>query len=179
VATHRIDDLPAFLVRICSSDETFRWHEIRETKLLRAIAQLGARRRDRLRITVESIPLADYFAPHIGRKLPVLLNPIGPRLAAGADRGARLRQQRCHRAIVNFGYFGEARVEMGIPLLPDIVEEVVGTHGAGRVRFSIQVTAAPGNDTEAVQTARAASNGWPRPGTRTARCASTPTPSAT
>jgi glycosyltransferase involved in cell wall biosynthesis len=155
VATRRIDDLPFFLLRICSADETFRWHEIRETKLLEAIAQLGPRRRERLRISVESIPLSDYFAPHLGRKLPVLLNPIGPRLAIGAHRAARLRQQRCHRATVSFGYFGEAREEKGFHLLPDIIEEVVGAHGAGRVRFSIQVTAAPGNDTEAVRTARA------------------------
>ena len=155
VATHRLEELPVFLVRICSSDETFLWHEIRETKLLQAIAQLGARRRDRLRIFVELIPLADYFTPHVGWKLPVLLNPIGPRLAVGADRAARLRQQRCHRATVNFGYFGEAREEKGFHLLPDLVEEVVGAHGAGRVRFAIQVTTAPGNDTEAVRTARA------------------------
>jgi glycosyltransferase involved in cell wall biosynthesis len=155
VATSRFEELPVFLVRICSADESFRWHDIRETKLLRAIGELGAARRKRIRIFVESIPLQRYFERLTGHQLPVLLNPVGRTLAAAALTAADLRQQRRRRGIVVFGYFGEARREKGFHLLPEIVEKLIGIYGAKQVQFAIQVSAAPDNDTDEVRAARA------------------------
>jgi len=154
VATSRIEDLPVFLIRICSADESFRWHGIRETRLLRAIGELGAARRKRIRIFVESIPLQRHFERLTGHRLPVLLNPVGRTLAACALMAADLRQQRRRRGTVVFGYFGEARREKGSHLLPEIVEKLINIYGAKRVQFAIQVSAAPENDTDEVRAAR-------------------------
>jgi glycosyltransferase involved in cell wall biosynthesis len=154
VATSRIEELPMFLIRICSADESFRWHDIRQTKLLRAIGELGAARRKRIRLFAESIPLQRYFERLTGQSLPVLLNPIGRTLAASALAAADLRQQRRRRGTVVFGYFGEARREKGFDLLPEILENLIVIYGAERVKFAIQVSAAPDNDTEEVRAAR-------------------------
>ena len=155
VATSRLEELPVFLIRICSADESFRWHDIRETKLLRAIGELGAARRKRIRMFVESIPLQRYFERLTGHRLPVLLNPVGRTLALSALTAADLRQQRRRRGTVVFGYFGEARREKGFHLLPEIVEKLISIYGAKRVQFAIQVSAAPDNDTDEVRAARA------------------------
>ncbi len=155
VATSRLEELPVFIIRLCSADESFRWHDIRETRLLRAIGELGAARRRRIRVFVESIPLQRYFERLTGHRLPVLLNPVGRTLAASALTAADLRQQRRRRGTVVFGYFGEARCEKGFHLLPEIVEKLINIYGAKRVRFAIQVSAAPDNDTDEVRSARA------------------------
>jgi glycosyltransferase involved in cell wall biosynthesis len=155
VATSRLEELPVFLIRVCSADESFRWHDIRETKLLRAIGELGAARRKRIRVFVESIPLQRYFERWTGQRFPVLLNPFGRTLAASALTAADLRQQRRRHGTVVFGYFGEARREKGFHLLPEIVEKLISTYGAKRVQFAIQVAAAPDNDTDEVRAARA------------------------
>jgi glycosyltransferase involved in cell wall biosynthesis len=154
VATSLVEKLPVFLIRICSADESFRWHDIRQTKLVRAIGELGAARRNRIRLFAESIPLQRYFERLAGQSLPVLLNPIGRTLAASALTAADLRQQRRRGGTVVFGYFGEARREKGFDLLPDIVENLIAIYGPARVKFAIQVSAAPDNDTEQVRTAR-------------------------
>ncbi len=154
VTTSPIEELPVFLIRICSADESFRWHDIRQTRLLRAIGELGTARRKRIRISAESIPLQRYFERLTGHRLPVLLNPIGRTLAAAALTAADLRQQRRRRGTVVFGYFGEARREKGFDLLPEIVEKLIGLYGAKRVQFAIQVSAAPVNDTDEVREAR-------------------------
>jgi glycosyltransferase involved in cell wall biosynthesis len=154
IATSRIEELPIFLIRICSADESFRWHDIRQTKLLRATGELGAARRKRIRLFAESIPLQRYFERLTGQSLPILLNPIGRTLAANALTAADLRQQRRRRGTVVFGYFGEARREKGFDRLPEIIENLIVIYGAGRVKFAIQVSAAPDNDTEEVRAAR-------------------------
>ena len=76
VATSRVEDLPVFLIRICSVDNSFRWHDIRQTSCVRAIAELGGDRRKRIRLFVESLPLQRYFEEAAGQTLPVLLNPV-------------------------------------------------------------------------------------------------------
>jgi glycosyltransferase involved in cell wall biosynthesis len=154
VASKRIEELPIFLVRLCSADESFRWHDIRETKLLRAIGELGAARRKRIRIFVESIPLQSYFERLTGQRLPVLLNPVGRTLAASAVTSAELRKARRRHGTVVFGYFGEARREKGFHLIPDIVEKLINIYGDNRVQFAFQVSANPDNDTEEVRAAR-------------------------
>ena len=154
VATSWIEELPVFLIRICSADELFRWHDIRQTTLLRAIGELGAARRKRIRFFAELIPLQRYFQRLTGHRFPVLLNPIGRTLAASALTAADLRQQRHRRGTVVFGYFGEARREKGFDLLPEIVEKLIGIYGTKRVQFAIQVSAAPDNDTAEVRAAR-------------------------
>ena len=154
IVARRIEDLPAFLIRVCSIDESFRWHEIRETSLLKTIEELGAVRRDRVRIFVESVPLQRYFETQTGQRLPVLLNPVNRILAASALTAADLRQQRRRNGKVVIGYFGEARSEKGFQLIPDIVERVVSTYGSNRVCFRIQVSTTVHNDNEKVRTAR-------------------------
>jgi glycosyltransferase involved in cell wall biosynthesis len=154
IATSRIEQLPIFLIRICSTDESFRWHNIRETSVLQAIAALGAPRRDRIRIFVDSVPLQDYFQREAGLRLPVLLNPINRTLLASRITAADLRQIRRKSGFVVFGYFGEARREKGFHLIPDIVEQILRSHGNDRVRFRIQISSNPVNDTEEVRTAK-------------------------
>lgn len=154
VVTSRLEALPTFLIRICSADESFRWHDIRQTKALEAIAQLGAARRRRIRLFVESVPLQRYFERLANERLPVLLNPVGRALAAAAVAASEARDARRGSGTVVFGYFGEARQEKGFQLLPDIVETLIREHGPATVRFNIQVSAAPGNDTEAIREAQ-------------------------
>src|SRR5262249_9123050 len=76
VATSREEELPVFLVRICSDDDSFRWHGIRQVRCVQAISEMGAERRNRIRIFVESLPLQRYFQKENGRTFPILLNPI-------------------------------------------------------------------------------------------------------
>ena len=154
VVTQPIEELPTFLIRICSADESFRWHDIRISAVVKAAGELGARR-DHIRFFAESAPLQRYFQERSGVDLPVLLNPVSQELVFAAEVTRELRDQRGPRAPVTFGYFGEAREEKGFLLLPGIVEALLASQGPERVAFSLQVSASAQNDTQEVRAARA------------------------
>ena len=153
VATSLLEDLPLFLIRICSTDDSFRWHEIRLTSCIRSIGGLGVARRNRIRVFVESLPLRHHFENATGVSLPVLLNPVVRELAL-----ARLAVEKLWRqskgSSITFGYFGEARQEKGFHLLPKIIEGLVRRYGPHRVRFLVQTSATRQNDTDQTRAAR-------------------------
>ena len=153
VATSRVEDLPVFLIRICSVDESFRWHDIRQTSCVRAIAELGRDRHERIRLFVELLPLQRYFEEATGQTLPVLLNPVARELACAQLAAAERVRQRPGAPLV-FGYFGEARQEKGFHLLPGIVDRLLHRYGAGRIKFLLQVSSSPQNDTDPIRRAR-------------------------
>ena len=154
VTTSRLEDLPVFLIRICSGDDLFRWHDIRETSCMRAITELGGERRKRIRLFVESLPLQRYFEQATGEALPVLLNPVVRDLALATVAANERACQRRKGSPLAFGYFGEARQEKGFHLLPGIVEGLLRHYGSGRIRFLLQTSASPQNDTETIRRAR-------------------------
>jgi glycosyltransferase involved in cell wall biosynthesis len=154
VATSRLESLPVFLIRICSVDESFRWHDIRETSCIRAITELGGERRKRIRLFVESLPLQKYFEEAAGETLPVLLNPVFRELAVARLASDKQARRHGNSEPLAFGYFGEAREEKGFQILPGIIEGLLSRYGSARVRFLLQVSASPQNDTEKVRSAR-------------------------
>ena len=154
VATSRSEDLPVFLIRICSLDESFRWHDIRQTRCVQSISRLGAERRSRIRIFVESIPLQRYFEQETGQRFPVLLNPVLQELALARLTHDALRREKTVDEPFVFGCFGEAREEKGFQLLPGIVERLIRRHGPRKVRFHVQTAASPINDTVAIKATR-------------------------
>ena len=154
VATSCLDDLPVFLIRICSVDEFFRWHDIRQTSCVRAITELGGDRRQRIRLFVELLPLQRYFEDATGQTLPVLLNPVVRELACAKLIAAERVQRRPVDSALVFGYFGEARQEKGFHLLPGIVDGLFSRYGAGRIKFLLQVSSSPQNDTDLIRRAR-------------------------
>jgi glycosyltransferase involved in cell wall biosynthesis len=154
LATCSVDELPHFIVRICSTDESFRWHDIRETSFLRTLLQFSESRRSRVSIFVESVNLQKYFEQECGVLLPVLLNPVGRDLAAAAiERRAKAKVEKAGRPYT-FGYFGEAREEKGFHLLPEIVARLLRRFPDHKVAFRIQVSTSPTNNTQAISEAR-------------------------
>jgi glycosyltransferase involved in cell wall biosynthesis len=154
IATSSVEDLPVFLVRVCSTDDSFRWHDIKQTELLTAAGKLSRRRRNHLRVFVESVPLQRYFEAHTGQHLPVLLNPINRLLALSAVAAEDPRQARLLKNRVTFGYFGEAREEKGFLLLPEIIEQLLEQYQPDRIQFCIQVGATPHNENARISGAR-------------------------
>ena len=154
VVTSRLEDIPNFRIRICSADESFRWHEIRQSSVIKAISGLGGERRRKIGLFVESAVLQEEFLKSTGFELPLLLNPVGRDLSLALVQATRSRRARSEDHPFVFGYFGEAREEKGFHLLSSIVEGVIAQLGAENVRFLIQTSASPQNETEKVMTAR-------------------------
>ena len=141
--------LPVFLIRVCSTDESFQWFGLKMSRIFEAAAELGARRNN-FRVFVESKPLQTYFEKRTGISFPVLFNPITPEMQI--VRPARTARRSDLKRVV-FGYFGEAREEKGFLLLPAIIENVIAELGPKAVQFLVQVSANQNNRTPALQTA--------------------------
>lgn len=65
--------------------------------------------------------------------------------------------QPSETTLVTTSYLGEARKEKGFVILPDVIEEVrdrIGRRDFAKLRFLVQVTASPLNDTPEIRSAR-------------------------
>lgn len=154
VSSLPLEKLPTFSIRICTDDDAFGGHGIRQTNVIRAINQLSKSRRERFRFSVESAVLQSYFEKETGQVFPIVLNPCSTEIIRARLSAQERREKRKDTDPVVFGYFGEAREEKGFLLLPDLVESLVREHGSARVRFRIQVSTAPANDSERIKIAR-------------------------
>lgn len=155
VATLPLHEIPTFCIRLCTDDDAYGGHGIQQSKVMRTMDRLGRARRARVRFSVESTVLQNIYRTATAEELPVLFNPVSTDLAAATVAAAERRARRAADAPVAFGYFGEAREEKGFLLMPDIVEKAIERFGADKVRFLIQVSTAPVNDTQPIKDARA------------------------
>lgn len=123
--------------------------------LLRPI-QDSALHREVLRFYTDTRDLsAEYsrMSKVVFETLPLPVRPVPP------DEGARGGSER-----VRLTYFGDARGEKGFHLLPALVDSVLGSPMAGRVKFVIQANPARGARDEAgISEARNALRRWQGP----------------
>ncbi|MEA1649033.1 glycosyltransferase [Nitrospirillum sp. BR 11164] len=154
VATMPLAELPTICIRICTDDDAFKGHAIRQTSVINAVQELGAVRRQRIRFFVESAVLQRHFEQETNLTLPILLNPTSTDLATARLAANERRRAASAEAPLAFGYFGEAREEKGFLLLPDMIETLIRRHGPKALRFHIQVSTAPVNENERIAAAR-------------------------